>query len=132
MNLFFYVTTKGENQARARHFFREMSCAKISLVGDFQWKAVQESLRPEWTNFSYTSESWASEIKRMDLGSGITNLTSLRTSSSRELRNKPKQDLNQKNLHTHGPTGTVAGGAHIAPLFMCFFFASLYYWGLST
>ncbi len=61
----------------------------------------------------------SSPMKRVDLCSGITNSTSLRTSFARELLTKPKQDLSQKNLHTHGPTGTIAGGAHNRTVFLC-------------
>ena len=40
----------------------------------------------------------------------------------RELQTIPKQDLSQQHLHTHGPTGMIAGGGHIAPLLarICF------------
>jgi hypothetical protein len=60
----------------------------------------------------------------MNLGSGITNPTSLRTSFALELQTKPKQDLSKKNLHTHGPIGTIAGGANNAPFLarICFAF----------
>ena len=60
-------------------------------------------------------------MNRVDLDSGITNPTSLRTSFAREFQTKPKQDLSQKNLHTHGPTGTIAGGAHNRTFFRCAF-----------
>ena len=58
---------------------------------------------------------------RMDLDSGITNPTSLRTSFAREFQTKPQQVLSQKNMHTHGPTGTIAGGAHNRTFFQCAF-----------
>jgi hypothetical protein len=50
------------------------------------------------------------------LDSSITNPTSFALPlRARELQTKLKQELNQKNLHMHGPTGTIVGGAHIVP-----------------
>ncbi len=60
-------------------------------------------------------------INRVDLDLGITNPTSIRTSFAWEFQTKPKQDLSQKNLHTHGPTGKISRGAQNRTFFRCAF-----------
>ena len=111
----FYVTSIGEKQSPARQFFTECRAQK-SFLG---WRIPTEG----GTEISATGvgEMWlrlgvlglrSLPINRVDLDSGITNPTSLRTSFAREFQTKPKQVLSQKYLHTHGPTGTIAGGAH--------------------
>ncbi len=73
--------------------------------------------------------SWAFGVYQLDwvdLDSGITNPTSFRTSSARELQPEPKQDLSQQKLYTPGPTGTNARGAHIAPQVGAHVFCSLH------
>ncbi len=94
-----------------------MSCAKSSLVGDFQCKADQEYLPAEWANYSRISGSWASDIKPLDLDSGIQNPTSLRTSFERELQTKPKQDLSQK-IYTRTAQLARLPGEHTSHLFL--------------
>ena len=60
-------------------------------------------------------------INRLDLDSGITNPNSLRTSFCVGAPNKTKAGPETKNLPTHGPTGTIAGGAHNRTFFRCAF-----------
>jgi hypothetical protein len=76
-----------------------MPCAKFSLVGDSQSKAVQDSLPPEWAKCGCVLGSWPPDLTHKPAGPrlGITIPTSLCTFFARELQQtKPKQYLRQK------------------------------------
>ncbi len=152
----FYVTTMGEKQAPARHFFTKCRAQKKSLVGDSQWKAVQDSLPTEWTNCSCISGSWASGINRVDLDSGITNPTSpshflcagapnqtKAGPESKKLQNRrtvqPARLPGENTSHlfcfwldsSMRPGGTGCSRV-LGPPFGAYLFCSLHYWGVST
>ena len=72
-------------------------------------------------------------MNRVDLDSGITNPTSLRTFFAREFQTKPKQDLSQKKIYTRtAQPARLPGELTIAPSFDVHLFCSLHHWGVST
>ncbi len=62
---------------------------------------------------------------RVDLDSGITNPTSLRTSFAREFQTKPKQDLSQKIYTRTAQPARLSGELTIAPSFVVHLVCSL-------
>ena len=104
-----------------------MPCVKFSLVGDSQWKAVQESLPPEWTKCGCISGFRTSGVNQ------LTGWTSTRASQipppfalplRGSSKQKPKQDLSQKNsTHARPNRHDCRGSSQSHLLSMCICFA---------
>ena len=79
----------------------------------------------EWTNCSCVSGRGlvVSGVNRMHLDSSIANPTSPHISSANAGNSRQNKELSQKNIRARGPTGTIARGAHIAPLLVRICFA---------
>ncbi len=103
-----------------------MPCAKFSLVGDSQWKAVQESLPPEWAKCGSVSGSWASGVNQ------LTGWTSTRASQipppfALPVRGSSKQNQSrtrvEKSTHARPNRHDCRGSSQSHLLSMCICFA---------
>ena len=123
-----------ESSARTATVY-QMPCVKFSLVGDSQWKAVQESLPPEWAKCVCVSGFWTSGVNQLPggprLGHHKSHLPSHFLCAGASNKNQSRSWVKKNYTRTAQPA-RLPGKLAIAPSFDVHLFCSLHYWGVST
>ena len=119
----FYVTTMGENQAPARQFFTECRAQTCPWFATPNGRRYRNLGPRSGQNVAMPRGLGPPELINSPGGPQLGHHESHLSSHfiCAEAPNQTKAGPKSINLYTHGPTGTIAGGAHNRTFFRCAF-----------